>query len=130
MLRLKTSSFDGVREIGLSGSLDADTADDLLAVAVDTSLQEGCRQLMINLQAISRIDVAGLGALLRAISLARRSGTAVRIVGLGINIDLLIAVRILILDEAGESGKAMLETAQSRRPAEGRPASGRVSRAA
>ncbi|MCA2217485.1 ANTAR domain-containing protein [Jidongwangia harbinensis] len=71
---------DGIAVIGVAGELVVDTADALVA-AIHAGLSAGLvTSMVVDLARVSFLDMAGLGALLRARAAALQAGASLRIV--------------------------------------------------
>jgi anti-sigma B factor antagonist len=64
-MEIRTSETGGAQRMELRGELDIGTAPEL-EHAVERALEEGCREVVLDLTGTTLLDSSGLGALLRA----------------------------------------------------------------
>jgi anti-anti-sigma factor len=64
-MEIRSTEADGAQRMELRGELDIGTARQL-EQAVEAALEEGCREVVLDLTGTTLLDSAGLGALLRA----------------------------------------------------------------
>ena len=64
-MEIRSSHRDGTARLELRGELDIGTAPKL-DEAVDRALDEGCREVVLDLAGTTFMDSSGLGALIRA----------------------------------------------------------------
>ena len=64
-MEIRGTNSDGTARLELHGELDIGTAP-VLEDAVDRALEEGCRDVVLDLGPTTLLDSSGLGALLRA----------------------------------------------------------------
>jgi anti-sigma B factor antagonist len=64
-MEIRSSRHDGTAHLELRGELDIGTASELDA-AVDRALDDGCREVVLDLGPTTLLDSSGLGALIRA----------------------------------------------------------------
>jgi anti-sigma B factor antagonist len=74
-MEIRSTETDGGQRMELRGELDIGTAPQL-EQAVERALEEGCREVVLDLTGTTLLDSSGLGALLRAKrSVDARQGT-------------------------------------------------------
>jgi anti-sigma B factor antagonist len=64
-MEIRGENSDGTARLELHGELDIGTAP-VLEDAVDRALEDGCRDVVLDLGSTTLLDSSGLGALLRA----------------------------------------------------------------
>ena len=64
-MEIRRTEIDGGERMELRGELDIGTAPEL-EQAVEPALEEGCREVVLDLTGTTLLDSSGLGALLRA----------------------------------------------------------------
>jgi anti-sigma B factor antagonist len=64
-MEIRGTASDGTARLELHGELDIGTAP-VLEDAVDQALEDGCREVVLDLGPTTLLDSSGLGALLRA----------------------------------------------------------------
>jgi anti-sigma B factor antagonist len=64
-MEIRTSQNDGTASLELRGELDIGTAPQL-DEAVERALEDGCREVVLDLAGTTFLDSSGLGALIRA----------------------------------------------------------------
>ena len=73
-MEIRGTHSDGTARLELHGELDIGTAPEL-DDAVDRALEDGCRDVVLDLAPTTLLDSSGLGALVRARRGHRRPGT-------------------------------------------------------
>jgi anti-sigma B factor antagonist len=75
-----------------------------LAAAVRDQIREGCAVIVLNLEKVTAVDLAGLGGLLELHSLVRNHGGQLRLAGVAGSIrDLVVITRLLTVFENYDS---------------------------
>jgi anti-sigma B factor antagonist len=84
-----------VTVIDLPANLTLGTAADMLGDKVRSLLQQGQKHLIINLGAVSHVDSAGLGELVKAFATVNRQGGTLKLVNLTKRLqDLLVITKL------------------------------------
>jgi len=78
-LDIKTDSAEGVCSVVLDGEVDVYTAPRLKEALV-SAIEDGCYNVIVDLEGVGFIDSSGLGVLVSALRRARENGGAVRLV--------------------------------------------------
>ena len=81
--------------IDISGDLTLGSASESLRDKVNSLLQQGQRQLVVNLGAVSYMDSSGLGELVSAFATSKRQGGTLKLVNLTRRLhDLLVITKL------------------------------------
>lgn len=99
----------GVFDIEMDGPLDAESSHRLMRM-LEMLLDSGARGVILDLGAVREIDLGGLGRLLEAAAIGHSRGAAFRIVGPHPAVNLLVAIRILMLDIAFQTSADALRS--------------------
>lgn len=95
---------DGVTILDLKGKLTLGEGDELLKDKINSLVQQGRKQLVLNLAAVPYIDSAGLGEIVRTYTTVSRQGGKLKLLSLTKRItDLLAITKLLTVFETYES---------------------------
>ena len=82
--------------VDLSGRLVLGDGDDLLRDKVNSLVQQGHTQILVNLSEVSYMDSAGLGELVRSYTTVTRRGGALKLLGLTKRVSDLLSITKLL----------------------------------
>ena len=92
--------------IDLSGRLVLGDSDDLLRDKVNSLVQQGEKNILVNLSQVSYMDSSGIGELVGCYTTVTRRGGALKLVGLTKRIsDLLAITKLLTVFDSYETEK-------------------------
>ena len=92
---------DGVTVLDLKGRMTLGEGDELLKDKIDSLLQQGKKQIVLNLEGVPYIDSAGLGEIVRTYTTVSRQGGKLKLLNLTKRIqDLLATTKLLPPDRA------------------------------
>lgn len=90
--------------LDLRGKLTIGSGDELLKDKIHSLIQQGHRNLLLNLAAVPYVDSAGLGAIVSSYTTVSREGGSLRLLGLTSRIkDLLAITKLLTVFDTYES---------------------------
>lgn len=95
-MQMTTREVGGVPVFACSGELITEIVEGLAERFIDT-LRDGVDCVVLNLGAVSRIDIAGLGGVYSCLSAARRVHVPVAVILPRAGVDTLTSVRLLTL---------------------------------
>jgi anti-sigma B factor antagonist len=94
-MSIEEHRIGAVTVIDVTGNLTLGAAAETLRDKVGSLLQQGQKQLIVNLGAVSHMDSAGLGELVRAFATANRQGGTLKLVNLTKRLqDLLVITKL------------------------------------
>ncbi|MXY17311.1 MAG: STAS domain-containing protein [Acidobacteria bacterium] len=82
--------------LDLSGKLTIGSGDELLKDKINSLIQQGHRNLLLNLAAVPYVDSAGLGAIVSSYTTVSREGGSLKLLGLTSRIEDLLAITKLL----------------------------------
>ena len=82
--------------LDLRGKLTIGSGDELLKDKIHSLIQQGHRNLLLNLAAVPYVDSAGLGAIVSSYTTVSREGGSLKLVGLTSRIEDLLAITKLL----------------------------------
>lgn len=82
--------------LDLSGKLTIGSGDELLKDKIHSLIQQGHRNLLLNLAAVPYVDSAGLGAIVSSYTTVSREGGSLKLLGLTSRIEDLLAITKLL----------------------------------
>jgi anti-sigma B factor antagonist len=92
---------DGVTVLDLKGRMTLGEGDQLLKDMIDSLLQQGMKEIVLNLEGVTYIDSAGLGEIVRTYTAVSRQGGKLKLLNLTKRIqDLLATTKLLPPDRA------------------------------
>lgn len=90
--------------LDLKGKLTIGRGDELLKDKIHSLIQQGHRNLLLNLAAVPYVDSAGLGAIVSSYTTVSREGGSLKLLGLTSRIqDLLSITKLLTVFDTYES---------------------------
>ena len=96
--------------VDLDADLVAGVGDELLSQVMNELLAEDWKKILLNLSKVSKIDSCGIGEIVAGIKLAKRFGSAVKLVNVGPKVrDVLDLTRILPLLDIHETEARALD---------------------
>lgn len=87
---------DGVTILDLKGKMTLGEGDELLRDRINALLQQGKKQLLLNLANVPYIDSAGLGEIVRTYTTVSRQGGKLKLLNLTKRIQDLLAITKLL----------------------------------
>ncbi|HYL65333.1 MAG TPA: STAS domain-containing protein [Candidatus Methylomirabilis sp.] len=78
-MTIETSTQDGVHIVKLTGKLGMGPALDQFNAAMHELLSQSHNKIVLDLQEMTAMDSSGIGALVRHLTTARRSGGAIKL---------------------------------------------------
>jgi anti-sigma B factor antagonist len=103
-LRISTSDVGNVSVVSLAGRIVLGEESSALREQVRTLLSEGKKRIVLNLENVTFIDSAGLGALVASYSSAQSKGAALKLSSLGAKFqEVLQITKLLTVFDAYES---------------------------
>src|ERR1041385_4895116 len=95
---------DDVTILDLKGKLTLGEGDELLKDKINSLVQQGRKQLLLNLEGVPYIDSAGLGEIVRTYTTVSRQGGKLKLLNLTKRItDLLAITKLLTVFETYEN---------------------------
>ena len=82
--------------LDLKGKLTIGSGDELLKDKIHSLIQQGHRNLLLNLAAVPYVDSAGLGAIVSSYTTVSREGGSLKLLGLTSRIEDLLAITKLL----------------------------------
>ena len=95
-LKIVERDVDGVSVLALEGRVVLGEESSLLRGKVKGLLGQGKKKLVLNVDKVTMIDSAGLGALVAAYSSAKSAGASVRLSNLGAHFSQLLQITKLL----------------------------------
>ena len=90
--------------LDLTGKLTIGSGDELLKDKIHSLIQQGHRNLLLNLAGVPYVDSAGLGAIVSSYTTVSREGGSLKLLGLTSRIkDLLAITKLLTVFDTFES---------------------------
>ena len=103
-MEIQERTIEGVVVLDLTGKLTIGEGDELLKERISNLVQQGHRNLLLNLEGGPYIDSAGLGEIVRTYTTVSRQGGKLKLVNLTKRItDLLAITKLLTVFETYES---------------------------
>ena len=103
-MEIQERTIEGVVVLDLTGKLTIGEGDELLKERISNLVQQGHRNLLLNLEGVPYIDSAGLGEIVRTYTTVSRQGGQLKLVNLTKRItDLLAITKLLTVFETYES---------------------------
>lgn len=103
-MEIQERTVQGVVVLDLTGKLTIGEGDELLKERIGNLVQQGHRQLLLNLEGVPYVDSAGLGEIVRTYTTVSRQGGKLKLVNLTKRItDLLAITKLLTVFETYES---------------------------
>ncbi len=103
-MEIQERTIEGVVVLDLTGKLTIGEGDELLKERISNLVQQGHRNLLLNLEGVPYIDSAGLGEIVRTYTTVSRQGGKLKLVNLTKRItDLLAITKLLTVFETYES---------------------------
>ena len=109
-MQLKERIAGNVAIITIDGDITLNAGGDvILKDKVQSLIQQGYRNLLIDLSGVSYVDSAGLGQLVQAYATTRNKGGALKLVNLTKRLqDLLVVTKLLTVFDSFDSESAAL----------------------
>ena len=82
--------------LDLKGKLTIGSGDELLKDKIHSLIQQGQKNLLLNLAAVPYVDSAGLGAIVSSYTTVSREGGSLKLLGLTSRIEDLLAITKLL----------------------------------
>ena len=103
-MEIQERTLQDVVVLDLTGKLTIGEGDELLKERISNLIQQGHRNLLLNLEAVPYVDSAGLGEIVRTYTTVSRQGGKLKLVNLTKRItDLLAITKLLTVFETYES---------------------------
>ena len=103
-MEIHERTIQGVVVLDLTGKLTIGEGDELLKERISNLIQQGHRNLLLNLEGVPYVDSAGLGEIVRTYTTVSRQGGKLKLVNLTKRItDLLAITKLLTVFETYES---------------------------
>ncbi len=103
-MEIQERTLQGVVVLDLTGKLTIGEGDELLKERISNLVQQGHRNLLLNLEGVPYVDSAGLGEIVRTYTTVSRQGGQLKLVNLTKRItDLLSITKLLTVFETYES---------------------------
>ncbi len=103
-MEIQERTIQGVVVLDLTGKLTIGEGDELLKERISNLIQQGHRNLLLNLEGVPYVDSAGLGEIVRTYTTVSRQGGKLKLVNLTKRItDLLAITKLLTVFETYES---------------------------
>ena len=103
-MEIEERSLENVMVLDLKGKLAIGEGDELLRERINNLIQQGHRNLLLNLESVPYVDSAGLGEVVRTYTTVSRQGGKLKLVNLTKRItDLLAITKLLTVFETYDS---------------------------
>lgn len=103
-MEIQERTIQDVVVLDLTGKLTIGEGDELLKERISNLIQQGHRNLLLNLEGVPYVDSAGLGEIVRTYTTVSRQGGKLKLVNLTKRItDLLAITKLLTVFETYES---------------------------
>ena len=103
-MEIEERTLENVVVLDLKGKLTIGEGDELLKEKINNVLQQGHKNLLLNLEAVPYVDSAGLGEIVRTYTTVSRQGGTLKLVNLTKRItDLLAITKLLTVFDTFES---------------------------
>ena len=103
-MEIEERSLENVVVLDLKGKLTIGEGDELLKERINSLMQDGHRNLLLNLEDVPYVDSAGLGEIVRTYTMVSRQGGKLKLVNLTKRItDLLAITKLLTVFDTFES---------------------------
>ena len=103
-MEIQERTIQGVVVLDLTGKLTIGEGDELLKERISNLIQQGHRNLLLNLEGVPYVDSAGLGEIVRTYTTVSRQGGKLKLVNLTKRItDLLAITKLLTVFDTYES---------------------------
>ena len=94
---------DGVTILDLKGSMTLGKGDELLKDKIDSLLQQGKKEILLNLEGVLYVDSAGLGEIVRAYVTVSRQGGKLKLTNLPKRTYDLLGITKLLPPDSGSA---------------------------
>ena len=94
---------DGVTILDLKGSMTLGEGDELLKDKIDSLLQQGKKEILLNLEGVLYVDSAGLGEIVRAYVTVSRQGGKLKLTNLPKRTYDLLGITKLLPPDSGSA---------------------------
>jgi|TARA_B100000686_G_C16434546_1_gene783856 anti-sigma B factor antagonist len=103
-MEIEERTLENVVVLDLKGKLTIGEGDELLKEKINNVLQQGHKNLLLNLEDVPYVDSAGLGEIVRTYTTVSRQGGTLKLVNLTKRItDLLAITKLLTVFDTFES---------------------------
>ncbi|MBM42311.1 MAG: anti-anti-sigma factor [Acidobacteria bacterium] len=103
-MEIEERTLENVVVLDLKGKLTIGEGDELLKEKINNLLQQGHKNLLLNLEDVPYVDSAGLGEIVRTYTTVSRQGGTLKLVNLTKRItDLLAITKLLTVFDTFES---------------------------
>ncbi len=103
-MEIEERTLENVVILDLKGKLTIGEGDELLKEKINNLMQQGHRNLLLNLESVPYVDSAGLGGIVHTYTTVSRQGGTLKLVNLTKRItDLLAITKLLTVFETFES---------------------------
>ncbi len=110
-MKIEERTLEHVVVLDLQGKLTIGEGDELLREKVNGLIEQGHRNLLVNLEDVPYVDSAGLGELVRTHTTVRRQGGRLKLVNLTKRItDLLTITKLLTVFDTFDSEAAAVSS--------------------
>jgi len=110
-LKMNVREVDGVEVVGIEGRIVLGEESGALREQVKTMLAEGKKKIVLNMDAVSYIDSAGLGTLVASHHSARAQGASMKLSNVGTRFrELLQVTKLLTVFDVYDSEAAAIHS--------------------
>jgi len=103
-MEIQERTLENVVILDLTGKMTIGEGDELLKERINSLMQQGHRNLLLNLEGVPYVDSAGLGEIVRTYTTVSRQGGKLKLVNLTKRItDLLAITKLLTVFDTFES---------------------------
>ena len=95
-MEIEERTLENVVVLDLKGKLTIGEGDELLKEKINNVLQQGHKNLLLNLEDVPYVDSAGLGEIVRTYTTVSRQGGTLKLVNLTKRITALLAITKLL----------------------------------
>ena len=114
-MEIEERTLENVVVLDLKGKLTIGEGDELLKEKINNVLQQGHKNLLLNLEHVPNVDSAGLGEIVRTYTTVSRQGGTLKLVNLTKRItDLLAITKLLTVFDTFESEADAVSSFSSR----------------
>jgi anti-sigma B factor antagonist len=104
-------TINGVTVLDVDGQITLGPGADRLGDKVRSLLQQGSKQLIVNLSRVNYVDSAGLGELVQAHTTVARQGGALKLVGVAKRLkDLLVITKLATVFDSYDTEAAAISS--------------------
>jgi len=113
-MKIEERALENVVVLDLKGKLTIGEGDELLKETIQKLMEQGHKQLLLNLADVPYVDSAGLGEIVRTYTTVNRQGGSLKLLNLTKRItDLLAITKLLTVFDTYESEAEAVSSFQS-----------------